>query len=182
MGTFVVIITTMMFYIFLMINYLLNLSTGSVIVPHKNPNYENERCDTMCLPGSFGIRRSQASLCEPNSDQCQEEANIEDMTNVMCQAWAHIFPFLDEDGVGKQIKQDNAKGSWLPCSVFCQTKTGTWYSPRKELDSYYLSAALPDGTLCHGEEYDYEDELLLDEEGKIIGKWESDDNENEALL
>ena len=158
-----------MFYIFLMINYLLHLrykflkitskiikdfSAGSVIVPHKNPNYENERCDTMCLPGSLGkwkgnrnkyltwaligIRRSQASLCEPNSDQCQEEANIEDMTSVMCQAWAHIFPFLDEDGVGKQIKQDNAKGSWLPCSVFCQTKTGTWYSPRKELGKIIL--------------------------------------------
>ena len=108
------------------------------------------------------------------------------MTSVMCQAWAHIFPFLDEDGVGKQIKQDNAKGSWLPCSVFCQTKTGTWYSPRKELgeiilnllkyynnqlnfsDAYYLSAALPDGTLCYeneNEKYFCQDTLCLPLQG-----------------
>ena len=100
---------------------------------------------------SAGIRRSQYSLCEPSNEKCQEMVDITDMTSAMCQAWAYILPFLNEDGVGRQLHQDNAKGSWLPCSVFCQTKTGTWYSPRQELRRYYLSATLPDGTLCHEE-------------------------------
>ena len=70
------------------------------------------------------------------------------------------------DGVGTLISQDNAIGSWLPCSVFCQTNTGTWYSPRRELEPYYLSAMLPDGTLCS----DNEDENLF---CQVSSKWKN---------
>ena len=29
-------------------------SEGNVVVPHQNPNFEKERCDSKCLPGSLG--------------------------------------------------------------------------------------------------------------------------------
>ena len=95
-----------------------------------------------------GTRRSGRLLCEPDSAQCPDLVNMTMVASSMCRAWAHIITFLRPEGVGTQISQDNAIGSWLPCSVFCQTNTGTWYSPRRELEAYYLSAMLPDGTLC----------------------------------
>ena len=124
----------------------------------------------MCIPGSLGIdptvfcyiintfhpgiRKSGMLLCEPDTAECPAPApvNISLVASSMCRAWAHMFTFLRPDGVGTQISQDNAIGSWLPCSVFCQTNTGTWYSPRRELKPYYLSAMLPDGTLCSNNE------------------------------
>ena len=99
-----------------------------------------------------GIRKSGRLLCDPGTAQCSDNVNITLVASSMCRAWAHIFTFLRPDGVGTQISQDNAIGSWLPCTVFCQTNTGTWYSPRRELMAYYLSAVLPDGTLCSNNE------------------------------
>jgi len=130
------------------------MSLGSVLVPHVQQNLDHERCDSMCLQGSLGTKRSGRLLCEPDSAQCPDLINMTLVASSMCRAWAHILPFLQPKGVGTQISQDNAIGSWLPCSVFCQTNTGTWYSPRRELEAYYLSAMLPDGTLCsdHGDE------------------------------
>merc|ERR1711976_447531 len=205
--------------IFLLLSHFY-FSLGLVVVPHEVINYDNERCESTCLPESKGIRRSHYSLCEPSSDQCQKSVNITDMTSAMCQAWAHILPFLQSDGVGTQVKQDNAKGSWLPCSVFCQTKSGSWYSPRRELDAYYLSASLPDGTLCYQnnderyfcqdslclpipenkelingnsrdfeteplkleQEYEFEDELILDDESKVVGKWDYEEIDESLLI
>ena len=37
----------------------------------------------------------------------------------------------------------------MSCAVFCQTLSGTWYSPRTELAAYHLSSYFPDGMLCH---------------------------------
>ena len=54
---------------------------------------------------ALGIMRSKSSLCEPSEDVCQEQVDISVMTSTMCQAWAHILPFLDPEGVGTQIKQ-----------------------------------------------------------------------------
>jgi len=183
-------------------------SEGNVVVPHQNPNFEKERCDSKCLPGSLGIRRSASSLCEPDVAGCGAQVNMTTVASSMCAAWAHILPLLDPAGVGTQINQENALGSWLPCSVFCRTVTGTWYSPRSELAAFYLSAALPDGTLCYsrdseqyycqdalclpiierdnqdysrnmlGESYDFDDELILDAEAKIVRKWGTDQEED----
>merc|ERR1712243_428960 len=89
------------------------------------------------------------------------------MASKMCEAWAKIFPdFLHPDGDGKQVQHDPAKGSWLPCSVFCKTTSNTWYSPRRELENYHLSSYFPDGTLCYpgeGSEGNYycQDRLCL---------------------
>ena len=144
-----------------------SFSKGSVIVPHVEPHLAHERCESMCIPRSLGtyqttsvelcyklsgIRRSGRLLCEPDTNQCDDQVNITMVSSSMCRAWAHILTFLKPEGVGTQISQDNAIGSWLPCSVFCQTNTGTWYSPRRELEAYYLSATLPDGTQCSNNE------------------------------
>ena len=66
------------------------------------------------------------------------------------------------------------QGSWLPCSVFCQTTSNTWYSPRRELENYHLSSYFPDGTLCYeGDEsegnYYCQDRLCLPENLAAVG-------------
>ena len=125
-------------------------SLSAVVVPHDKKE-TNERCDASCTPGSLGVR-SGPRLCQPSQSQCKEEVEMTKMTDKLCEAWARILPFLNTSGRGRQILADPAKGSWLPCSVFCETVSGTWYSPRTELHHYYLSAALPEGTLCHSTE------------------------------
>ena len=129
-------------------------SLSAVVVPHEEAQQTNSRCEASCTPGSLGaVRRSGgASLCQPSQSQCHQELPVTELSSRRCEAWARIFPFLHSPGRGRQILQDPAKGSWLACSVFCQTVSGTWYSPRTELQQYHLSAALPEGTLCHSSE------------------------------
>lgn len=164
------------------LRWFYHFSLGKVIVPHEESNLAHERCESMCIPGSLGmdptmfcyiintfhpgIRKSGMLLCEPDTAECAAPVNISLVASSMCRAWAHMFTFLRPDGVGTQISQDNAIGSWLPCSVFCQTNTGTWYSPRRELKPYYLSAMLPDGTLCSNNE----DENLF---CQVSSKWKN---------
>ena len=126
-------------------------SLSAVVVPHEKKENNNERCDASCTPGSLGVR-SGPRLCQPSQSQCKEEVEITKMTDKLCEAWARILPFLHPSGRGRQIQADPAKGSWLACSVFCETVSGTWYSPRTDLQHYFLSAALPEGTLCHSTE------------------------------
>ena len=125
-------------------------SLSAVVVPHQEKESKG-RCDASCTAGSLGVVRG-TGLCQPSESQCQAEVDITQMTDKLCEAWAKIFPFLRTSGRGRQILADPAKGSWLPCSVFCETVSGTWYSPRTELQHFYLSAALPEGTLCHSTE------------------------------
>jgi len=151
------------------------LSLPKVVFPHKTQGEGLERCDQSCSPGSLGTRvRIGADLCR-TEDTCREEVELESMASKMCEAWSKIFPeFLHSDGNGKQVKHDPAKGSWLPCSVFCQTTSNTWYSPRRELENYHLSSYFPDGTLCYeGDEsegnYYCQDRLCLPENMDSLG-------------
>ena len=75
--------------------------------------------------------------------------STQNMTDKLCEAWAMMFPYLATPGRGKQVVASPALGSWLPCSVFCETVSGSWYSPRSDLQEYHLSPSLPQGTLCH---------------------------------
>ena len=143
-----------------------SFSLSAVVFPHGEPQ-SNDRCDSSCTPGSLGVVRGGQSLCRPAQSQCDQQVSIANMTDKLCEAWARIFPFLRSSGHGRQILQDPAKGSWLACSVFCETVSGTWYSPRTELSHFYLSAALPEGTLCHSsEEEDYYCQVTLNTQGR----------------
>ena len=121
------------------------VSQSAVVVPHGDLNYDHERCEASCTPGSLGVLRSSSSLCRPSQSQCRQEVNMTEMTDKLCEAWAMMFPFLLPSGRGQQVVADPALGSWLPCSVFCQTVSGSWYSPRRELEEYHLSVNLPEG-------------------------------------
>ena len=128
------------------------VSKSAVIVPHQDLNYDHKRCEASCTSGSLGVLRSSSNLCQPSETQCQQVLNITNITNKLCEAWAMMFPFLSPSGRGQQVVAEPALGSWLPCSVFCQTVSGSWYSPRRELEEYHLSVSLPEGTLCHQSE------------------------------
>ena len=129
--------------------YLAVVSLSSVIVPHEAISEDNERCEASCTASSLGVLRSPSSLCQPQESHCPQEVKMVNMTNKLCQAWAMILPFLAAEGLGRQVVADPAVGSWLPCSVFCKTASGSWYSPRRELAEFHLSVSLPEGTLCH---------------------------------
>ena len=80
--------------------------------------------------------------------------SVTNMTTALCTAFSRLLPWLDtEQPAGQQVRAPGSgRGSWLPCSVFCRTATGSWYSPRTELAEFFLSATLPDGTPCQGTE------------------------------
>ena len=53
-------------------------------------------------------------------------------------------------GEGRQVKHQPVKGNWLACAIFCKhSTTGSWYSPKKELQKLNVNPFFPDGVWCH---------------------------------
>ena len=48
-----------------------------------------------------------------------------------------------------QVKHQPVKGNWLACAIFCETPSGSLYSPRLELEKLNISGYFPDGVWCH---------------------------------
>merc|ERR1719219_1287765 len=62
-----------------------------------------------------------------------------------------MIDVIDPETDGRQIKNQPSKGTWLACAVFCETGSGAWYSPKKELQNLNLDPFFPDGVHCHSE-------------------------------
>nr|CAD7413736.1 unnamed protein product [Timema poppensis] len=68
-----------------------------------------------------------------------------------CGQFSKLLPELDPGGAGLQAPHEEAR-LWMGCAVFCRRKdTGTYYTPRLELNDLGVDPYFPDGTWCHND-------------------------------
>lgn len=135
--------------------------------------WKHERCISGCITNAKGyqIRRRVCDNpkpkntfegCEGNSFEtvlcddstlCKKEMrkNIIDYASKRCQIFSMSLPEIDEEGKGLQAPHETNR-LWMACAVFCRRKdTGSYYTPRVELNDIGVDAYFPDGTWCHSE-------------------------------
>jgi len=144
-------------YCFFMLTLLSSSSLSKVAFPHI-AGLPPPRCSSSCTKGGKGfIERRQLNLCTPEKQaSCpgRKAVEVDALVSKRCEAYAKMFTFFKSEGNGKQVKHAPNKGSWLSCAVFCQTTSGSWYTPKSELAAFYMKNHLPDGVVCHEEEGD----------------------------
>lgn len=73
-----------------------------------------------------------------------------------CKEFSKLLPQLDPEGVGLQAPHEDGR-LWMGCAIFCKRgDSGSFYTPRFELNDLNVSPYFPDGTWCHkanGEDY-----------------------------
>lgn len=68
-----------------------------------------------------------------------------------CKKFAALLPQLDKTGSGLQAPHEEAR-LWMGCAIFCRrADSGSYYTPRIELNDLGVSPYFPDGTWCHND-------------------------------
>ncbi len=133
---------------------------------------ERPICRSGCTDFSVGTRTT-VELCD-DSDVCKahQRLSVDAWATRKCGEWARagLIPVDDDDKApkGRRFKHEPSKGSWISCAVFCETPSGSWYSPRGELKA---EAFFPDGTWCHrdvdGQDFYCQSNLCLPPDVKL---------------
>ncbi|CAH1116620.1 unnamed protein product [Phaedon cochleariae] len=90
-------------------------------------------------------------LCDDNKICRYKKQSVIDFASKKCLEFSKVLPELDRNGSGLQAPHEEAR-VWMGCAIFCKNAaTGTFYTPRIELNDLGLSAYFPDGTWCHRE-------------------------------
>lgn len=106
------------------------------------------QCQSSCTKYSKGVKPT-VNLCD-DTDVCPiNRESIEIYASKQCQAWSETLNGT-VTGEGRQVKHQPVKGNWLACAIFCKhSTTGSWYSPKKELQKLNVNPFFPDGVWCH---------------------------------
>ncbi|KAJ8957643.1 hypothetical protein NQ318_017534, partial [Aromia moschata] len=68
-----------------------------------------------------------------------------------CREFSRLLPELDPKGAGLQAPHEAGR-VWMGCAIFCRrADSGTFYTPRIELNDLGVTPYFPDGTWCHKE-------------------------------
>ncbi|XP_017772302.1 PREDICTED: A disintegrin and metalloproteinase with thrombospondin motifs 6-like [Nicrophorus vespilloides] len=68
-----------------------------------------------------------------------------------CGDFSKLLPQLDPKGSGLQAPHEEAR-LWMGCAIFCRrADSGSYYTPRIELNDLGVSPYFPDGTWCHSD-------------------------------
>ncbi|XP_067002114.1 A disintegrin and metalloproteinase with thrombospondin motifs adt-1-like [Anabrus simplex] len=91
-------------------------------------------------------------LC-PDDKLCKKKKrkSAQDYATTACEQFSKLLPELDPKGSGLQAPHEEAR-MWMGCAVFCRRKdTGSYYTPRIELNDMGVDSYFPDGTWCHND-------------------------------
>ncbi|XP_063221018.1 A disintegrin and metalloproteinase with thrombospondin motifs adt-1-like [Bacillus rossius redtenbacheri] len=72
-----------------------------------------------------------------------------DYATKACAEFSKLLPDLDSEPSGLQAPHEEGR-LWMACSVFCRRKgSGSFYTPRLDLNDLGVDPYFPDGTWCH---------------------------------
>lgn len=114
--------------------------------------YEQKRsCSSFKCDGYGHI----VNLCRDDVS-CYIRRSAVDFASAKCTSFAEHLPHLGSKGSGLQAPHEHNR-PWMACAIFCRTQeSGSYYTPRIELNDLGLDPYFPDGTWCHrenGEDY-----------------------------
>lgn len=131
-----------------------------------------EKCQSSCLFDSKGFIHEKrecknpkplntVKFCDGNPIKvslCDDEVICRNKTRVQPNLYAtqqcSLFSNHVKDIIANGVQvHHNPSKDWQACAIFCKTVSGTWYTPRYELNLLdNLSSFFPDGTLCFAHE------------------------------
>lgn len=134
-------------------------------IPSWSP-WRTTACKSECLKQSKGVQTTSrkcsgriddcvgdsliVSLCD-DQKLCTLRKSVMDYGTKKCQEFSRRIPNIDSTGYGVQASYDSLR-LWMPCAIFCKRKnSGSYYTPRVELNDIGVDPYYPDGTLCHRE-------------------------------
>lgn len=130
--------------------------------------WQSTRCKSECIQRSQGRQintrhcNSAGSplACEGHSysvtlcnDErlCRKRKTVAEYGTAKCKEFNEYLPHIDPNGIALQAPYQKLR-LWMSCAIFCKHKdTGSYYTPRIELNDLGISSYYPDGTLCHSE-------------------------------
>ncbi|XP_018574479.1 A disintegrin and metalloproteinase with thrombospondin motifs adt-2-like [Anoplophora glabripennis] len=90
-------------------------------------------------------------LCSDNKICKYKKESVVDYASERCKEFAKLLPELDRTGAGLQAPHEEGR-VWMGCAIFCKrADSGSYYTPRIELNDLGVSPYFPDGTWCHRE-------------------------------
>lgn len=82
---------------------------------------------------------------------CKKQISVVDFAGQSCANFSKLLPELDPKGSGLQAPHENSR-LWMGCAIFCRRKdTGSYYTPRLDLNDLGVNPYFPDGTWCHND-------------------------------
>ncbi|XP_067122719.1 A disintegrin and metalloproteinase with thrombospondin motifs adt-1-like [Centruroides vittatus] len=131
--------------------------------------WEKGKCESGCITKSKGAQKNRrrcdnpkpkntedvchgdtttVKLCD-DSSICKSRVDVVKYATERCEQFSKYVP--DVVAEGTQVPHEEGDRSWQSCAVFCKTKTGSWYTPRHELNDMDVDTYFPDGTWCHND-------------------------------
>ncbi|CAG9859468.1 unnamed protein product [Phyllotreta striolata] len=132
--------------------------------------WQQEACNSGCIEKSLGFTTKRRRCDNPpplNSDLGCEGSSVKfalcldnkicktkkvsavDYASNKCLEFSKVLAELDPMGSGLQAPHEEDR-LWMGCSIFCRrADSGTFYTPRIELNDLGISPYFPDGTWCH---------------------------------
>ncbi|XP_037087623.1 A disintegrin and metalloproteinase with thrombospondin motifs adt-2-like, partial [Pollicipes pollicipes] len=127
-------------------------------------------CTSGCIEKATGIAISERRCDNPkplntekrcpgpstNTQFCNDQAlcsyrlSVTQYASQKCREFSQIVKDLRADGEGTQVPHSDHK-PWSACSIYCRLNSGTWYTPRQDLNDRGVDAYFPDGTWCHND-------------------------------
>ncbi|XP_074036827.1 A disintegrin and metalloproteinase with thrombospondin motifs adt-2 isoform X2 [Leptinotarsa decemlineata] len=133
--------------------------------------WKDGACNSGCLEKSMGHTTKRRFCNNPtpiNTDQgctgnsiefglctddkiCKSKLSVVEYASKKCSQFSKVLPELDSSGSGLQAPHEEGR-VWMGCAIFCRrADSGTFYTPRIELNDVGISPYFPDGTWCHKE-------------------------------
>ncbi|XP_034237574.1 A disintegrin and metalloproteinase with thrombospondin motifs adt-1-like [Thrips palmi] len=135
--------------------------------------WRSEPCQSGCIAKARGFQKRRRSCTNPrpvNTDEgcegpsvdvvlCKDDnvcsktrrQKVVEYASAKCRHFATLLPDLDAAGAGLQAPHEQGR-LWMACAIFCRRRdTGSYYTPRLDLNDMGVDAYFPDGTWCHGD-------------------------------
>ncbi|KAL3288422.1 hypothetical protein HHI36_002868, partial [Cryptolaemus montrouzieri] len=91
------------------------------------------------------------AICKDENICNKKRVTVVQYASKKCEEFSRVLPELDPKGGGLQAPHEEGR-VWMGCAIFCKrADSGTFYTPRIELNDLGISPYFPDGTLCHRE-------------------------------
>ncbi|XP_071455114.1 A disintegrin and metalloproteinase with thrombospondin motifs adt-2-like [Hetaerina americana] len=113
------------------------------VCDNPKPVYSNDGCEgpsfdvTTCVDDKLCKKNSRMTVVEHASRRCKK--------------FSDLVKTLDPEGKGLQAPHEEGR-LWMSCAIFCRRKdTGSYYTPRLDLNDLGVNPYFPDGTWCHND-------------------------------
>ncbi|XP_037070906.1 A disintegrin and metalloproteinase with thrombospondin motifs adt-2-like [Pollicipes pollicipes] len=92
---------------------------------------------------------SHVEFCEDDT-LCNYRLTAKEFASQKCREFSQLVDDIRSSGVGIQVPYTESK-PWSACSIYCKLNSGTWYTPRQDLNDMGVDTYFPDGTWCHND-------------------------------